>query len=43
YKPCTTSAQPPYETQMLSGTEARPYSGPWYVSIQYEEGRFVAL
>ncbi|CAF1025387.1 unnamed protein product [Rotaria sordida] len=42
YNPCSISAYPPYENQMLSGTEARPYSLPWYVSIQYEEKHICA-
>ncbi|CAF2360569.1 unnamed protein product [Rotaria sp. Silwood2] len=37
YNACSISAYPPYENHMMSGIEARPYSFPWYVSVQYKK------
>ncbi|CAF3193332.1 unnamed protein product [Rotaria socialis] len=37
YKPCSVSTYPLDESPLASGTEVRPHSLPWHVSIQYKE------
>jgi secreted trypsin-like serine protease len=42
YNPCSVSAYPPDENHIIGGSEARPHSLPWHVSIQYEERHICA-
>ncbi|CAF0724304.1 unnamed protein product [Rotaria sp. Silwood1] len=37
FNQCSISAYPPYENHTMSNIAARPYSLPWYVSIQYDK------
>ncbi len=42
YNLCSDSAYPPVENYTPGGTEARPHSFPWHVSVQYEEQHICA-
>ena len=42
YNPCSVSSHPPDENRIVGGSEARPHSLPWHVSIQYNERHICA-
>jgi secreted trypsin-like serine protease len=42
YNPCGVSANPPDESRIVGGSEARPHSLPWHVSIQFDEHHICA-